>query len=126
MLAGPITALGATHTIGIDVGRAANADMRCPPATDVSVTYSYPLWKWVALTGRIGLARWEESRSLGGFNQDRSDGLSPVLGLNVDFGGKRLRAGISADIYPAVGDTGYVRYFGAGLRILFGGSVGHE
>ena len=183
MLAGPITAFGATHTIGIDLGRASTADMRCPPAErglcnlqddaqrvyyelrpgaavgfratylylndlritttsdpifnlpgissaikDVCVTYSYPLWKRVALSGRIGLAQWEESRSLGGFDQDKSDGLSPVVGLNVDFGGKHLRAGLPADIYPSVGDTGYVRYFGAGLRISFGRSrsLGHE
>jgi hypothetical protein len=177
MLAGPVTAFGAPHTIGIDIGRASTADMRCPPAEsglcklqddaqrvfyefrpgaalgfratylylndlrittssdpifnlpgtssevkDVSVTYSYPVGEWVALAGRIGLAHWEESRSFGGFSRDTSNGLSPVLGLNVDFGGKRLRAGVSADIYPSLGDTGYVRYFGAGLRISFGRS----
>lgn len=178
LLAGPITALGATHTIGIDVGRAHTAGMHCPVTetgscelsdgaqrvfyelrpgeavgfratflymndlritrksdpifnspgintsiSDLSVTYSYPIRKQMSLAGRIGLARWTESRSREVIlDDDKSDGYSPVLGFNVDFGGKRLRAGFSADIYPSVGDADYVTYFGAGLRVLFGRS----
>jgi hypothetical protein len=176
VLWGPITACAATHTLGIDIGRASTADMRCPAAEagrcslqddaqriyyefhpgealgfratilnlndlrittdsdpvfnlpgiqssiqDLSLTYSYPLWKKLAIGGRVGLGYWEESRSAGAyFSQASSNGLSPVLGVNLDFGSGRLRAGLSADLYPAVGDTGHVRYYGAGLRIVFG------
>jgi hypothetical protein len=49
-----------------------------------------------------------------------SDGVSPVVGVGADFGSKRLRAGLFADLSPRVGDTNYVVCYGIGLRLLFG------
>lgn len=88
---------------------------------DLSVAVSYPLGERVALLGRFGLAYWEEHRTLvSPFGGETSDGMSPVIGFGVDFGGRRLRAGLFADLYPSVGDTDYVACYGVGVRFVFG------
>jgi hypothetical protein len=43
-----------------------------------------------------------------------------VLGIHVDFGSGRVRAGLSADTYLSVGDAGHVHYYDVGVRIVFG------
>ena len=87
---------------------------------DLSATYSYPVAKWVSITGKGGIARWEESRSAGVFfERAHHDGFSPALGLNIDFGDGWLRAGLSVDLYPSLGDAGNVRYYGAGVRFVW-------
>jgi hypothetical protein len=88
---------------------------------DVSVTYSHPAWKRVAVGGRLGLGYWEEHRSREGvLSRATSDGVAPVLGIHVDFGSGRVRAGLSADTYLSVGDAGHVHYYDVGVRIVFG------
>jgi hypothetical protein len=86
---------------------------------DLAVTYSYAPAKLVTITVKGGLARWREDRSVLFFNDDSSTGYSPDFGASIDFGTKLLRVGLSADVYPSVGDTGYVRYFGAGIRFVW-------
>lgn len=83
---------------------------------DLSATYSYPLAKLVSITARGGIGRWEESRSFGFPSGARSTGYSPAFGLNVDFGNKLVRAGLSIDLYPSVGDADYVRHYGVGCE----------
>jgi hypothetical protein len=90
---------------------------------DLSATYSFPLSKVVSLTASAGVARWEEGRlSFGarvlGF-AFTDEGYSPALGLKLDFGSGLLRAGLSFDLYPSIGDTDHARYYGAGLRAVW-------
>ena len=86
---------------------------------DLSATYSYPLAKLVSITAKGGISRWEESRSFGFPSGARSTGYSPAFGLNVDFGNKLVRAGLSIDLYPSVGDADYVRHYGVGIRFVW-------
>ena len=87
---------------------------------DLAATLSFPLSRLVSITAKGGLARWEERRSIFFFGSDStSEGYSPVFGMNLDFGNRLLRAGVSVDVYPSVGDTDYVRYYGAGLRFVW-------
>jgi len=87
---------------------------------DLAATMTFPLSKVVSITAKGGLARWEERRSIFFFGSDsQSEGYSPVFGMNLDFGNRLLRAGVSVDVYPSVGGTDYVRYYGAGLRFVW-------
>jgi hypothetical protein len=176
VLSAPITAFGATNTIGVELGNGHTSGLDCPvtafngcatqddayrvyygiqpggqrfgarithtelddlqltdtPADvvfnapgirsridDLAATYSYPIADWVSITAKGGLARWEEHRSAFLFDQTHKDGISPALGLNIDFGDRWFRAGLSVDLYPSVGDAGTVRYFGAGVRFVW-------
>jgi hypothetical protein len=51
--------------------------------------------------------------------RDKTTGYSPAFGFNVDFGSKLVRAGLSIDLYPSVGDTGYVRHYAVGIRFVW-------
>jgi hypothetical protein len=86
---------------------------------DLSATYSYPIAKRVSITARGGISRWEENRSFSLLGQDQTTGYSPAFGLNIDFGDKLVRAGLSVDLYPSVGDTGYLRHYGVGIRFVW-------
>jgi len=86
---------------------------------DLAATMSFPLSRLVSITAKGGLARWEERRALFFLAGDNREGYSPVFGMNLDFGNRLLRAGVSVDVYPSVGDTDYVRYYGAGLRFVW-------
>lgn len=128
-----------SETVGVRINRLVLSELRLtkdstdenfsPPSigssiTDISLTYAWPVRKQVVVRGRAGLAHWEEARMVGGlFNrvvEEQSDGLAPVIGFGVDFGSGRTRVGISADLYPLVGETDYVAYYGIGVRFVFG------
>jgi hypothetical protein len=127
--------LAPSKTVGFRITRLVLNELRLTTAADelfipseisstiseISVTYAWPVHKHIVLRGRAGLAQWEEIRFRGSFfDQKRSDGWTPVMGFGVDFGSKRIRAGLSADLYPSVGDAGYVGYYGIGVRFVFG------
>jgi hypothetical protein len=133
-----------SETVGVRINRLVLSELRLttdstdenfsPPSigssiTDISVTYAWPVRKQVVVRGRAGVAYWEERRTVGHFLnrvvEEQSDGLAPVVGFGVDFGSRRTRVGISADLYPLVGETDYVAYYGIGVRFVFGKPYGN-
>jgi hypothetical protein len=95
-LCAPLASFATTHTIGVDVGRGNTADLACPSA-------------------QIPACAHEDTPGASPSGA-RSTGYSPAFGLNVDFGNKLVRAGLSIDLYPSVGDADYVRHYGVGCE----------
>lgn len=87
---------------------------------EIAATYTYPFSPFFTAIAKGGFARWETRRPMSVFfRSDTEEGVTPTLGVSLDVGSRLLRAGLSLDVYPSVGDTSTVLYYGAGVRFVW-------